>query len=100
MCGLSPGAQNRAVFHWRRIDTVHSYRHRPSLLREPLLHFVVLGAALFALHAWWVDSGAAINRATTAAIRVRCMVTSPFDDGVQNWSMRCSVQHMATPPMA
>ena len=58
MCGLSPGAQNRAVFHWRRIDTVHSYRHRPSLLREPLLHFVVLGAALFALHAWWVDSGA------------------------------------------
>jgi len=34
---------------------VHSYRHRPSLLREPLLHFVLIGAALFALHGWVSD---------------------------------------------
>jgi len=55
MCGLSSGAQNRVVLHWRQTDTVHSYRHRPSVLREPLLHFVLIGAALFALHGWVSD---------------------------------------------
>ena len=36
-----------------------AHRHRlPPLLREPLLHFFLLGAVLFVLHAWLQDKGA------------------------------------------
>jgi hypothetical protein len=39
-------------------DPVNHHRPRTSFWREPLLHFVLLGAGLFALHAWLNGQGA------------------------------------------